>query len=38
MNKVKTTSFTKVVGYISPQNNFNIGRKSEADARVKVKV
>ena len=38
MKRVVTTSFTKVVGYISPTTNFNIGRKSEADNRVKVAV
>ena len=38
MKKVKTTSFVKVVGYISPTNNFNIGRKAEADNRVKTTV
>ena len=38
MSRVQTTSFTKVVGYIAPQKNFNIGRKAEADTRVKVKV
>lgn len=38
MKKVRTTSFTKVVGYISPTSNFNIGRKAEHDNRVKVAV
>jgi len=38
MVKVVTTSFTKVVGFITPTSNFNIGRKAEADNRVKVAV
>lgn len=38
MNKVQTTSFTKVVGYIAPISNFNIGRKAESKVRVKVSV
>ena len=38
MKKVKTTSFEKIVGYIAPKENFNIGRKSESDNRVKVTV
>jgi hypothetical protein len=38
MNKVKTTSFTKVVGYLAPVENFNIGQKAQADVRVKVAV
>lgn len=38
MKSVVTTSFTKVVGYISPTTNFNIGRKAESDNRVKVTV
>lgn len=38
MNKVRTTSYGKVVGYISPTNNYNIGKKAEADNRVKVAV
>lgn len=35
MKKVKTTAFTKVVGYIAPETNFNIGRKAESVNRVK---
>lgn len=38
LKKVKTTEFCKVVGYISPTSNFNIGRKAEADNRVKASV
>jgi hypothetical protein len=38
MNKVKTTSFTKVVGYLAPVENFNIGQKAQSDVRVKVAV
>lgn len=38
MKKVATTKFTKVVGYIAPVSNFNIGRKAESDVRVKVAV
>lgn len=38
MYKVRTTQYCKVVGYIAPTNNFNIGRKAEADIRVKVAV
>lgn len=38
MQKVKTTSFTKVVGFLAPTDNFNIGRKAEANVRVKVAV
>jgi anaerobic ribonucleoside-triphosphate reductase len=33
--RVKATSFTKVVGYISPTSNFNVGRKAEEEVRVK---
>ena len=41
MNKayqVKTSQYCKVVGYIAPINNFNVGRKAEHDVRVKVAV
>lgn len=38
MNQVRTTSFTKVVGYLAPIENFNIGQKAQADVRVKTQV
>ena len=36
--RIKTTQYCKVVGYVAPVNNFNIGRKAEADVRLKVAV